>query len=244
MARILIVDESSVYRTGLRLIINAYIPHSEVLEANSHLNAYTQIRTDEFIDLILVDVEDFHFQFIESLRRAFNASTATRWAIISKSESRTNILATLAAGFYGFIPKHGSDSEIINAIMDVLSGRIYVPISLANSDAVSPGSGEPVMRPVDKEPFMLTARQQEVLSLIAHGLSNKEIGRELHITEATTKIHAAALMRILGVRNRTAAASKAAALIDIIDKLELRTSLHPMDAQFGASRKMRLSSGN
>ncbi len=244
MARILIVDESSVYRTGLRLIINAYIPHSEVLEANSHLNAYTQIRTDEFIDLILVDVEDFHFQFIESLRRAFNASTATRWAIISKSESRTNILATLAAGFYGFIPKHGSDSEIINAIMDVLSGRIYVPISLANSDAVSPGSGEPVMRPVDKEPFMLTARQQEVLSLIAHGLSNKEIGRELHITEATTKIHAAALMRILGVRNRTAAASKAAALIDIIDKLELRTTLYPMDAQFGASRKMRLSSGN
>ena len=60
----------------------------------------------------------------------------------------------------------------------------------------------------------LTKRQREVLSLLAQGLSNKEIARALVIAEATTKIHMAALLRGLGVRNRTEAAFKAANLVN------------------------------
>ena len=61
--------------------------------------------------------------------------------------------------------------------------------------------------------FKLTKRQREVLTLLARGLSNKEIARALDIAEATTKIHMAALLRGLGVRNRTEAAFKAANLV-------------------------------
>jgi DNA-binding NarL/FixJ family response regulator len=244
MARILIVDERSVYRTGLRILIEANIAHAKVLEANSPLNASAQIRAEEFIDLILVDMDETRFQSIEPLRQAYDASAATRWVIISASATRTNILASLAAGFYGFISKHQPDNEILDAIRDVLSGRIYVPFSLADTRDVYSNSDAHASLPIDEKIFKLTVRQREVLSLIAHGLSNKQIGRALHITEATTKIHAAALMRILGVRNRTAAAFKAATLIEIINGLELRTNSCSMDAQFDAPRKLRLTSGN
>ena len=100
---------------------------------------------------------------------------------------------------------------------DLLSRRIYVPYSVAEAgDASLGGEALPIISG-KADLLKLTARQREVLSLIAHGMSNKEIARALHIAEATTKIHTAALLRALGVRNRTEAAFKAAKLIDTID---------------------------
>ena len=68
---------------------------------------------------------------------------------------------------------------------------------------------------IDTDGFKLTARQREVLSLLTCGKSNKEIARALGIAEATTKIHLAALLRALGVRNRTEAAFKAGTLVNV-----------------------------
>ena len=68
---------------------------------------------------------------------------------------------------------------------------------------------------IDTDGFKLTARQREVLSLLTRGKSNKEIARLLGIAEATTKIHMAALVRALGVRNRTEAAFKAGTLVNV-----------------------------
>ena len=70
----------------------------------------------------------------------------------------------------------------------------------------------------DADFLKLTPRQREVLSHLALGMSNKEIARALHIAEATTKIHAAALLRTLGARNRTEAAFKAGRLIKSLDR--------------------------
>ena len=128
------------------------------------------------------------------------------------------ILATLAAGFHGFISKRQSDTEILAAVKSILAGVIYVPTSFAKI-----GGGNALSSQFDRETLpalstevdvlKLTKRQREVLTLLAGGLSNKEIARALHIAEATTKIHMAALLRGLGVRNRTEAAFKAANLV-------------------------------
>lgn len=244
MPRILLIDERSVYRTGLRCLIERNIQHAEIFEASNLPNALSQIRTEGFIELVLVDMDLSRFRSIESLQRACEASPTTRWAIMSSSETRTDILTSLAAGFYGFITKDQSDSEILSAIRDILSGRIYVPFSLAMPRNVSAGGDALRTLPGDANILKLTARQREVLSLIVHGLSNKEIGRALHITEATTKIHAATLLRVLGVRNRTEAAFKAATLIDLINKLELRLDLDPVDTEDDTRvGKIRLTNG-
>jgi DNA-binding CsgD family transcriptional regulator len=133
------------------------------------------------------------------------------------SDTRTDILASLAAGFHGFISKHQSDTDILAAITDILSGRIYVPSSLASSLAeVGNGARRATLPTLSTgaDALKLTKRQREVLSLLARGRSNKEIARALEIAEATTKIHMAALLRALGVRNRTEAAFKAGNLIN------------------------------
>ena len=214
--RILVLDEHTVYRTGLRSLICAKVPCAEVIEASSLVQGLSQLRNSIF-DLVLVGVDLSSFGPLNPLKAAGEASPATRFAIMSSSDTRTDILASLAAGFHGFISKHQSDTDILAAITDILSGRIYVPSSLASSLAeVGNGARRATLPTLSTgaDALKLTKRQREVLSLLARGRSNKEIARALEIAEATTKIHMAALLRALGVRNRTEAAFKAGNLIN------------------------------
>ena len=126
--------------------------------------------------------------------------------VVSASDTRADILATLSAGFHGFISKRHSDTEILATVTDILAGRIYVPASFAKiggGDALSGRFDREALPALSTEAdvLKLTKRQREVLTLLARGLSNKEIARALDIAEATTKIHMAALLRGLSVRN-------------------------------------------
>jgi DNA-binding NarL/FixJ family response regulator len=167
--------------------------------------------------LVLVGTGQSGLGTLDPLKTAREASPSTHFAIVSASDTRADILAVLAAGFQGFISKHQSDAEILTAISHILSGQIYVPATLAevaDDGALSRRVSRealPTLSP-EADVLKLTKRQREVLSLLVQGLSNKEIARALDIAEATTKIHMAALLRALGVRNRTEAAFKAAEL--------------------------------
>ena len=217
MPRFLVCDEQSVYRMGLRSLIGAEIPRAEVIEASNLPQALDHIRNST-IDLVLVGTGRSSLAALNSLKAAREASPATRFAVVSTSDTRADILAALAAGFHGFISKGQSDTEIIAAVTDILAGRIYVPASFAkicNGDVLSSqidGEALPALS-TQADILKLTKRQREVLTLLARGLSNKEIARALAIAEATTKIHMAGLLRGLGVRNRTEAAFKAANLV-------------------------------
>ena len=218
--RILLVDACSIYRKGLRSVIESTIAHAEVLEASSLSQALSLIKTERYA-LILVDFEISRFQSLAPLKKASEASPATRWAIISATDTRTDILASLTAGFHGFISKNQSDDQVLDAINDLLSGRIYVPSSLAENDigdgfARSLNDDAPLISG-EAECLMLSGRQREVLFLLARGMSNKEIAQALQIAESTSKIHTAAVLRALGVRNRTEAAIKAMKLTRMVN---------------------------
>ena len=222
MPRILVLDEHGVYRVGLCHLLRAELPRAEVIDASNLNEALSQIRNRIF-DLVLVGTDRSGLEQLDSLKAAREASPATRFAIVSASDARADILATLAARFHGFISKHQSDTELLAAVTSILAGQIYVPASFA-----AIGDGVSVSSRFDREALptlsteadvlKLTKRQREVLSLLARGLSNKEIARALEIAEATTKIHMTALLRALGARNRTEAAFKAA---DLVSSTEL-----------------------
>ena len=217
--RILVVDQQAVYRVGLRELIAAKVPCGEVIEVSSLVQALSSQLRDKPFDLVLVGADLSNSAALDTLKTAREALPATRFAIVSASDTRADILASLAAGFHGFISKRQSDTDILSAITDILSGRIYVPESLAEAgegDALSSRSYRETLPTLltEADILKLTKRQREVLSLLARGLSNKEIARALAIADATTKIHLAALLRALGVRNRTEAAYKAANLIN------------------------------
>jgi DNA-binding NarL/FixJ family response regulator len=204
---ILVIDEHSVYRSGLRELIEARIQRSRVVEASE----FDGFAANQYFDLILIDSGCLSHRLLSSLKQVHEWSPETRFAVMSTSNTRADVLSCLSAGFHGFVHKLQSDQDLLTAINDLLSGRIYVPRWLADGDDDRPEVPPSVNARV--EILRLTRRQNEILPLIAQGMSNKEIASHLNIAEGTTKIHTAALLRALGARNRTEAAFMAAKLI-------------------------------
>jgi DNA-binding NarL/FixJ family response regulator len=216
----LVVDEHSVYRSGLRNVIEARVQGSRVLEASELQAILNHLETNQYFDLILIDAKSLGYHSQALLRQAYQRSPTTRFAVMSTSNTRADVLNCLSAGFHGFVYKLQSDEEFLAAINDLLSGRIYVPRWLADGEDTSPAvpplvnlEGSPFVNP-EVDILRLTPRQNEVLTLLATGMSNKEISRRLNIAEGTTKIHTSGLLRALGARNRTEAAVKAAKMVD------------------------------
>jgi DNA-binding NarL/FixJ family response regulator len=214
---ILIVDEHSVYRSGLQGVIEARFKKSRVIDASQLEN----FELETSVDLILIDLDCLNHHALAVLSEVVDLRPATRIAVMSASSSRADVLKCLSAGFHGFLPKLQSDEELLSAIGDLLSGRIYVPRWLVDDDVSRPEPQQTVN--FNLESLRLTRRQNEILPLLAQGMSNKEIARELSIAEGTSKIHTAALLRALCARNRTEAAFIAAKLVGPRDKLARKT---------------------
>jgi DNA-binding NarL/FixJ family response regulator len=205
---ILVVDEHSVYRSGLRKVIETRFPHFRVVEASRLPHS----DISEAFNLILIDSGSLSYVTMELLAEWHEVRPKTRIAVLSGAKSRVEALHYLSAGFHGFLHKLQSEEELLDAIHDLLSGRIYIPIWVVDGDADNDDDIS-FREDVEQETLKLTRRQNEVLTLLARGMSNKEIARELNIAEGTSKIHTAALLRALGARNRTEAAFKAAMIV-------------------------------
>jgi len=217
MPRILVADDHGLYRKGLRSTLKAALAKADIVEANSLDTALVEIEADGKLDLVLIDLNMPGFVSFDRLRQARERYPRTKFLVISASDNKADVLKCLAAGLHGFVSKLQTDDEIVSAVKYVLSGCIYVPPWL--SQIGGPGSTESFRsefhssQKVQDKFAMLTARQRDVLPLLARGMSNKEIARALNISEATTKVHAAGLCRVLGVRNRTEAAVAARDLL-------------------------------
>jgi DNA-binding NarL/FixJ family response regulator len=210
MPSVLIADDHGLYRRGLQAALQTAWPGARIKGVSTLPAALAELALGDSFDIALLDLTMPGVQSIEDLRAARRAYPRTRFVVLSGSDAIDDVLGALAAGLHGYISKSQSDEEIMEAVSDVLSGRIYVPPWLAQPRAVPSHDRHASVTsdPGDHGPGLagLTPRQQEVLFLLAKGLSNKEIANKLAIAEPTTKIHVAALMRTLHVRNRTEAA--------------------------------------
>lgn len=211
MVRILVADEQALYRTGLRVVIEAALPDVEFVEAADLDSVLSTLMDLQPVHLALVSLGLIGSAEPHVIRDFKRASAATRYVVIATDCTFDQVLRYIAEGFHGFISKLQQDDEIVEAVLKVLAGRLAVPRNLLPS----PPRGEPTpsgppaalqRQSWRQNPFGLTRRQKDVLALLADGLSNREIARALHIAEPTTKIHVSALIRALNVRNRTEAA--------------------------------------
>jgi DNA-binding NarL/FixJ family response regulator len=219
MARILVADEHALYRTGLRTILQAALPETEVFEVDDFDGLMRNLREEPQVHLVLVSLSltgSTDPQVIWDFKRA---SATTRYVVISGNGTFDQVLHYIAEGFHGFISKLQRDDEIVEAVQEVLAGRLAVPRGLTPFGSATEANRfreMPQRRPgSQQDPFGLTRRQRDVLALLADGLSNREIAQALQIAEPTAKIHVSALMRTLNVRNRTEAAVLAKDLIRI-----------------------------
>jgi DNA-binding NarL/FixJ family response regulator len=159
-------------------------------------------------DLIISDLVMPGATPVDGVRRLREIAPGSPLLVLTGIEDDEVLLAILRLGVAGFAPKTSKSPIIEAAIRLVLAGGRFLPPRLAEIAAgASPASGPP-----SQVVARLTERQADVLRLIAGGGSNKEIARELDLSPATIKAHAAAAMAALGAVNRTEAVVKARAM--------------------------------
>ncbi len=220
----LVADDDEFFRIALAAILKTKLGFSDVVETGSLDEAIERLADRDDVSLALFDLTMPGMESAASLGAVREVHPDVKVAVVSASSRRNDILASLAAGIHGYVPKSLGASELAAALRVILNGAIYVPPSLAGR---TPYSAEPEPPPAtpghSQEPSrrtieFLTPRQREVLLLLVEGLSNKEIARKLRLGEGTVKIHMAALFRSLRVRNRQEAAAAGARLLPIAQR--------------------------
>jgi len=152
------------------------------------------------IELVLLDLGLPDAIGIEVLTRFLAACPLIPVVVVSSTEDRDVVLAALQAGARGYVPKTSKQDVIVAALRLVAAGGVYVP---AQAIAQESPPSEPLLA------RDLTGRQMDVLRLLAKGLANKQIAKQLRIAHDTVRNHARALYAALGVQSRSEAARAA-----------------------------------
>ena len=202
MIRVLVADDQSMVRAGFRMLLAGEEDIDVVAEASNGLEAVE--KAARFAPtVVLMDIRMPELDGLEATRRILAADGTARVLILTTFDLDEYIYEALRAGASGFVLKDDPPDQLLAAIRTVAAGDALL------SPAVTTRVIEQfvhIPRPTPpKELEDLSARELDVLRLIARGLSNAEIGRELYISETTVKTHVTHIFQKLDLRDRVQA---------------------------------------
>jgi len=200
--RVLVADDQSMVRAGFRMLLGNEDDIEVVAEAENGAEAVDKAaRFDPTV--ILMDIRMPEMDGLEATRRILAADSDARILILTTFDLDEYIYEALRAGASGFVLKDDPPEQLIAAIRTVADGDALlspgVTKRVIKRYARTPRPGPPI------ELDELTAREQDVLRLIAQGLSNGEIGEQLFISETTVKTHVTHVLQKLNLRDRVQA---------------------------------------
>jgi DNA-binding NarL/FixJ family response regulator len=198
--RVLIADDQAMIRTGFRLILSAEDDIEVVGEAADGETAIREALTLR-PDVTLMDIRMPGIDGIEATRMLAGESIADPLAVVvvTTYDLDANLHAALRAGALGFLLKDAGPALLVEAVRAAAHGESLVSPSMTRR-LIQDG-----LRPSDKSdlPEPLTARETDVVRLVAQGRTNAEITSELVVSMSTVKTHLGSVQRKLGARNRT-----------------------------------------
>lgn len=193
----MLVDDHDVVRAGIRMLLESQLPIDVVAEASSAEDALeVEIQGDP--ELIVTDLSMEGRRgaaVVEALRERYPSS---KILVLSMVDNPADVRGTLDAGASGYLLKGAAVSDLPDAVRRVLAGERYVQPALG---AILAGQTSGVSTAADPL-SVLTAREHEVLGLLALGHTNGEIGKLLHLSPRTVESHRASIQRKLRVRSR------------------------------------------
>ncbi len=199
MIRILLIDDHPVVRMGLRGMLDAEPDLTVIGEASDGAEG-AEIALRERPDLVLMDLRMPGADGVEATGRILAANRDIKVMVLTTYESDRDILRAIEAGASGYLLKDASPAELADAVRAAARGETVLAPSVAST----------LVRQVrSPAPPALSARETEVLKLVAAGLTNAEIGKRLFISEATVKTHLLRAFNKLDVADRTAAVTTA-----------------------------------
>ena len=197
--RVLMVDDHTIMRDGIRALLGVYDDMEIVGEASEGKEAIE--KAEELApDVVIMDIAMPGMDGLEATRRIIKKNQKIKVLVLSQYDDKKYILTAVKAGASGYVSKRGLGTELVLAIRALYQGGSYLQPSGAK--AVIEGllsQSESEIDPYDK----LTAREREILKLIADGLTSREIAGMLYISLKTVFAHRAKLMQKLNLHNRT-----------------------------------------
>lgn len=204
---VMIIDPQWVCRKGLKHLILEHTTHSHIVEAESVKMALEGVSRWKKIKFIIMELDLPGADAVEGFEALREAAGTVPILAISDGCTRDEILRAVNLGAAGFIAKSASEEEILHAIHAVERGEIHISKTLfARMQGPSAVDEAKNRRTQSQAVGNLTQRQRQVLEELARGQSNRAIGETLKVSEHTVKIHVAAILKTLGVENRTQAA--------------------------------------
>lgn len=200
--KILIVDDHTLFRSGMVHLLQSLTPPPEVLESEDLSNAEEVLRSDESIDMVLLDLKLHDAVGVDSLLKLRKIAPDTTIVVLSGEQDPDVIHRCIDGGAMGFITKSATHDELLTAIRLIVAGGVYLPRNVMAASMHSRSSGE---RSDVALLASLSDRQREVLAYLLQGKPNKTISNNMDISQNTVKAHLSAIFRTLGARNRTEA---------------------------------------
>jgi DNA-binding NarL/FixJ family response regulator len=201
LIRVLVVDDHPMVRTGLRVFLAETTDVTVVGELSDGDSALSVVERER-PDVVLMDLSMPGVDGVAATRAISASYPDVKVVILTTFVEREQVLEAVDAGAVGYLLKDADPEELVRSIRAAARGES--PFSPRAAQALLADRSERSSRAAPAA--MLTEREREVLRLVGGGLSNKEIGRQLGITEKTVKAHLGATFQRIGVRDRTQAA--------------------------------------
>ena len=206
MIRILIIDDHTLFRSGIRLALQRHEGFEVVGEAGDGLEGIKRAKQLK-PDVVLLDLHMPGTSGLEALRVLTEDVPETQVVMLTVSEDAEDLLETLRAGARGYLLKNIDTEFLLESIQRAARGESVMSPQIAHklADSLRAPPKESVAA-ADINSGKLSPREREIIVMLAHGSSNKEIARVLNLSESTIKIHVQGILRKLNIAKRVQAA--------------------------------------
>ena len=200
--RVLVADDQSMVRAGFRMLLSSQADIEVVAEASNGLEAVEKAARFE-PSVVLMDIRMPELDGLEATRRILAADDTARILILTTFDHDEYVYEALRAGASGFVLKDDPPEQLLAAIRTVAAGEALLSPAVTKR-VIAQFARLPRPAPA-RRLDELTERELDVFRLIARGLSNAEIGKELYISDTTVKTHITHILQKLGLRDRVQA---------------------------------------
>ncbi|MFJ3757612.1 response regulator [Streptomyces sp. NPDC090080] len=202
-ARVVVADDQTVVREGIVMLLGL-LSGVEVVGAAGDGEEAVRLVAELAPDVVLMDLRMPRCDGVEATRRIRSEYPGTQVVVLTTFADDESLFPALKAGARGYLTKDAGGDEIVRAVHSVLSGDAGLSPSIQRRLLERLSQPEPAVAATEALDG-LTARETEVLVLIAEGLSNQEIARRLHVSTATVKTHINNLFAKTGLKDRAQA---------------------------------------
>jgi DNA-binding NarL/FixJ family response regulator len=204
--RVLIADDQRVVREGLAMVLGL-LPDVEVVGSASDGDEAVALAADLLPDIVLMDLRMPRCDGVEATRLLRDRVPQTTVVVLTTYADDRSVIDALRAGARGYLTKDAGGAEIRDALKQVLDNHAVIDPAVQHHvvDAIATRSPTQARRSLSPLPAGLTPREAEVLSLIAAGMSNREIAEHLVVSEGTVKSHINHLLAKIDARDRAQA---------------------------------------